>query len=116
MSKPIALSAYERSLEKRYSLRQYFKKNDIYFKLVAEMRKTMDNNFHDISKADWAKTKFVLLVKAILGDSDELFEYVNRIYASSSGFKNIPKEDWKNICSIASKIVVNMGWDYDTKR
>jgi len=116
MPRLITLSSYERSLEKRYSLRQYFKKNNKYLKLVTELRKTLDNNLHDISKADWAKTKVVLLVEAILKDSDELLDYVNHIYASINEFRNIPKEDWENICGIASKIVVDMGWEYETKR
>lgn len=109
------LTAYERTLAKKFKLINYFSQNNIYLLFIVQMRKIMNDQFGGVAQAEWAKNGLAHLAEEFLRRSEKLFQYANNIYAADNKFKNISQEDWDILCSISSKIIVEMGWEYDAK-
>lgn len=104
------LTADEKLLVRQYRLEEYFQNNKNHVSFVMEMKEILDKRFNGITRSDWAKDGFISLAKNILECCDPLFEYVNTIHARRHGGANIPREEWKRLCHISSKIIVHVGW------
>jgi hypothetical protein len=110
------LTAEERSLANRYELKEYFNRKHNYLQFAIDLIRISNRRFQEDIQIPWKKEKFARIAQLFLEYSDELFDYVNTIHASLIGFKNIPREDWKRVCSIGSKILICSAWNYETKR
>lgn len=110
------LTADERALAQRYNLKEYLEQNENYLLFVLEMKECMSRRFKELGNVDWAKSKFVEIVQILLERNDQLFEKINNIHADQTGFKNISSKDWIRVCTVTSKILVEMGWNHGKKR
>lgn len=113
MSGLAGLTADERYLAIQFQLREYFKRNKNFLLFVGEMKKTVYSRLDGVGQGEWARDAFVEPLRFFLANSDELYKYINGVYASQNGSKNIPAEDWKHICFVCSKILIQMGWEYE---
>lgn len=110
------LKANEKAMAERYKLNNYFRDNKNFLFFVSEIKKILAKNFAAFEQADWAKIKCADLVKEFLQHSDSLYSHVNDTYASGNEFKNIPEKEWNFVCSVSSKLIVYLGWNYDGKK
>jgi len=110
------LAAYERDLTKRYRLEKFFEQNKEFLLLIPEIRKSMDKWYRDVTQTEFSRSDCFGLAQVFLERSDKFLSYVNNIHANEiKKFENIPIEDWKFICELASRVMVQMGWEYDSK-
>lgn len=113
MSGFIGLTADERSLAIQFQIREYFKRNKSFLLFVSEMKKIVYRRLDGAGQIEWARDAFVEPLKSFLANSDELYKYINGVYTAQNGSKNIPAEDWKHMCFVSSKILIQMGWEYE---
>ena len=109
------LEADEKAIAQRYGLNKYFLNNKNFLLFVAEIQKILSKRFDGFGQADWAKRKCSDFIQEFLKHNDQLYNYVNDMFAKTNDYKNISSEDWQSICIICSKIIVQLGWDYETK-
>lgn len=109
------LTADERSLAIQYQLKEYFDHNENFLLFVVGAKGITLRSLGEFGPVDLAKDKFSEVIEIFLEHCDELYRYVNGIYAAQNGNKGIPDSDWKRICLVCSKIVIEMGWEYDGK-
>jgi len=110
-----ALTADERSLAIQYQLKEYFDRSENFLSFVVCVKGITLRKLGEVGPVDLAKDKFSEVIEIFLEHSDELYRYVNGICSAQNGNKNVFHADWKRICSVCSKIVIQMGWEYEGK-
>ncbi|TRZ53780.1 MAG: hypothetical protein D4S01_00665 [Dehalococcoidia bacterium] len=108
------LRSDEKAIAQRYNLNNFFVEHENLLQFVAEIRNILDKRFNGFSQTNWAKNKCSDFIQEFLQYNDSLYSYVNDIFAAKNDFKNMPSEDWIIICKVCSKIIVHLGWNYDT--
>jgi hypothetical protein len=108
------LKADEKQLANDFQLVDFFRKNSNYLLFIEEMKKIVERRFHDVVRSSWAKSEFVDLAKAFLERNEPLFEHVSNVFAAKNNSRDISSQEWEQICTVCAKIVVCMGWNYES--